>query len=75
MGRYHIFQGPVNLERVGVARFIRQLQTYQACGYDPSPDNDAYIAWKRKAKRDVAGYLRMWSDTTRFSPMNLYINR
>ncbi|KZP09985.1 phosphatases II [Athelia psychrophila] len=54
--------------------FIRQLQTYQACNYEPSPENVVYTAWKRKAKRDVAGYLRMWSDTIRFSPMNLHVN-
>jgi len=56
-------------------RFIRQLQAFQACGYNPSPINDAYMAWKRSSKRDVTYFLNILNDTTRIDPYKLYMSR
>jgi dual specificity phosphatase 12 len=54
--------------------FIRQLQAFAECNYGPSPTNEAYLAWKRRSKRDVSSYLNILSDTVRVSPHRLYLN-
>jgi len=54
--------------------FIRQLQAFQECGYNPSPTNDAYLAWKRRSKRDVSYFLNIMSDTIHVHPYKLYLS-
>lgn len=54
--------------------FIRQLQAFQECCYNPSPTNEAYLAWKRKSKRDVSNFLNLLSDTICIHPYKLYMS-
>jgi len=54
--------------------FLRQLQAFQACGYDPSPTNDAYLAWKRGSQRDVNHFLNMLTDTAHIHPYKLHLS-
>jgi len=54
--------------------FVRQLQAFQACGYNPSPTNGAYLAWKRRSKRDVSCYLNLLNDTIHVHPYKLYVS-
>lgn len=55
--------------------FYRQLQAFAECDYDPSPINEAYMAWKRRSKRDVSAYMNIVNDTIRLSPHKVYLTR
>ncbi|KAF4575458.1 hypothetical protein EYR40_004804 [Pleurotus pulmonarius] len=54
--------------------FVRQLHAFADCGYDPSPDNKAYIAWKRTQSRNVTKFLKTVVDTTPVIPEQLYLS-
>ncbi|KAJ8698967.1 hypothetical protein PTI98_005614 [Pleurotus ostreatus] len=54
--------------------FVRQLHAFADCGYDPSPENKAYIAWKRSQSRNVTNFLKTVVDTTPVIPEQLYLS-
>ncbi|KAF8998778.1 hypothetical protein BDQ17DRAFT_1361597 [Cyathus striatus] len=37
--------------------FLKQLEAFEECGYEPSPRHPAYLAWRRRHKRDVGRFL------------------
>jgi len=53
--------------------FMKQLQAFATCDYDPSPTNCAYRAWKRRRMQDVTHFLNAMSDTTAIIPDKLYM--
>ncbi|TFY75105.1 hypothetical protein EWM64_g8907 [Hericium alpestre] len=54
--------------------FIKQLQTFAACNYEPSRINPAYRAWKRRQRQDVNHFLTIVHDTTAIIPDKLYLS-
>ncbi|KAJ8517744.1 hypothetical protein ONZ45_g5119 [Pleurotus djamor] len=54
--------------------FIRQLRTFAECDYNPSPNNQFYIAWQRSQARNVTKFLKAVIDTTPIIPEQLYIS-
>lgn len=54
--------------------FIRQLQAFAQCDYKPSPENEAYLAWKRRSKRDVSNFINSLNDTIPISPYKISLN-
>ncbi|KAF8998776.1 hypothetical protein BDQ17DRAFT_1361590, partial [Cyathus striatus] len=41
--------------------FLKQLEAFEECGYEPSPRHPAYLAWRRH-KRDVGRFLGCMGD-------------
>ena len=55
--------------------FLRQLYTFAACNYDPTPRDPAYRTWKRRQAQDVNHFLNIMSDTTTVIPDQLMMSR
>ena len=55
--------------------FLKQLDAFAECAYEPSPTNPAYISWKRKHKQNVTGFLNQIADTTPVIPGQLFLSR
>ncbi|KNZ72586.1 Tyrosine-protein phosphatase yvh1 [Termitomyces sp. J132] len=54
--------------------FIKQLEAFAECQYDPCPTNPAYCRWKRHHKRNVTQYLNQMVDTTIILPDKLLLS-
>jgi len=54
--------------------FLKQLDAFAECAYEPSPTNPAYISWKRKQKQNVTGFLNQIADTTPVIPGQLFLS-
>ncbi|KAK7035938.1 phosphatases II [Favolaschia claudopus] len=44
--------------------FLKQLEAFSQCGYAPSVDHPAYIAWKKRQRQDVTNFLNHLFDVT-----------
>jgi len=54
--------------------FIKQLDAFAQCDYHPSPQNPAYISWKRRQEQDVTLFLNQIIDTVPVIPNQLFIS-
>ncbi|KAI0068524.1 phosphatases II [Artomyces pyxidatus] len=54
--------------------FIKQLQTFCACAYEPTRADATYRAWKRRHRQDVTSFLNCLSDTTCVIPDRLFLS-
>ncbi|KAF5369718.1 hypothetical protein D9615_010155 [Tricholomella constricta] len=54
--------------------FIKQLETFADCQYNPSPANPVYCKWKRQQKRNVTQFLNQMIDTTPIIPNELLLS-
>ncbi|KAJ7491025.1 protein-tyrosine phosphatase-like protein [Mycena latifolia] len=54
--------------------FLKQLETFAACGCAPTPTHPAYISWKRKQKQDVTNFLNQLIDTAVIIPDTLLLS-
>jgi dual specificity phosphatase 12 len=54
--------------------FLKQLHTFAACNYNPTPLNSAYRTWKRRQAQDVNRFLNIMSDTTAVIPDQLMMS-
>lgn len=55
--------------------FIKQLDAFASCDYEPCPTNEAYIAWKKRQEQDVTGFLNTLFDTTPIILNQLHLSR
>ncbi|TRM68074.1 hypothetical protein BD626DRAFT_480698 [Schizophyllum amplum] len=54
--------------------FLRQLDVFAECNYAPSPENPAYLSWKRRHKQEMTAFLNKIVDTTGIIPDQLYLS-
>ncbi|KAI0268084.1 protein-tyrosine phosphatase-like protein [Gloeopeniophorella convolvens] len=54
--------------------FIKQLNTFEACNYEPSKVDPTYRAWKRRHRQDVTYFLNYTTDTTSVVPEKLSLS-
>ncbi|GLB34384.1 putative dual specificity phosphatase, catalytic domain [Lyophyllum shimeji] len=54
--------------------FIKQLETFAGCKYEPSCANPVYCKWKRQQERDVTQFLNHLVDTTVIIPNELLLS-
>ncbi|KAG6888515.1 hypothetical protein C0995_007758 [Termitomyces sp. Mi166 len=54
--------------------FIKQLEAFAECQYNPCPTNSAYCHWKRQQKRNVTQFLNQMADTTIILPDKLLLS-
>ncbi|RDB20040.1 hypothetical protein Hypma_013100 [Hypsizygus marmoreus] len=54
--------------------FIKQLETFAECRYNPSSTNPVYIKWKRQQERNVTQYLNRMVDTAAIVPNKLLLS-
>ena len=55
--------------------FIKQLDIFAKCGYEPSPSHPQYRSWKRRHVQDVSNYLNHIVDTAIIIPDKLLMTR
>ena len=55
--------------------FLKQLHTFAACNYHPTPCDSAYRTWKRRQAQDINRFLNIMSDTTTVIPDQLMMCR
>ena len=51
--------------------FIKQLDVFEKCGYEPSSSHPQYRSWKRRHVQDVNNYLNHLVDTVAIVPEKL----
>ncbi|KAG6878804.1 hypothetical protein C0992_007648 [Termitomyces sp. T32_za158] len=54
--------------------FIKQLEAFAECQYNPCPANPAYCRWKRQQKRNVTQFLNHMVDTSIIIPDKLLLS-
>ncbi|KIK63727.1 hypothetical protein GYMLUDRAFT_986523 [Collybiopsis luxurians FD-317 M1] len=54
--------------------FLKQLEAFAKCEYHPSPENPAYISWKRRQEQDVTLFLNQMFDTIPVIPNRLFLS-
>ncbi|KAL1740055.1 protein-tyrosine phosphatase-like protein, partial [Schizophyllum fasciatum] len=54
--------------------FLRQLDVFTECDYAPSPENPAFLSWKRRHKQEMNAFLSKVVDTTSIIPDELYLS-
>ncbi|KAJ7611747.1 protein-tyrosine phosphatase-like protein [Roridomyces roridus] len=54
--------------------FLKQLETFEQCGYAPAATHPAYISWKRRQKQDVTNFLNRLFDTAPIVPRALFLS-
>ncbi|KAF8076945.1 protein-tyrosine phosphatase-like protein [Lyophyllum atratum] len=54
--------------------FIKQLETFADCQYEPSLSNPVYCKWKRQQARNVTQFLNQLVDTTAIIPNELLLS-
>ncbi|KAJ3857924.1 protein-tyrosine phosphatase-like protein [Lentinula lateritia] len=55
--------------------FLKQLDAFGQCGYNPSTEHPAYISWKRRQEQDVTVFLNQMIDTIPIIRHQLYLSR
>jgi dual specificity phosphatase 12 len=55
--------------------FIKQLDTYAKCQFEPCKTNPVYRSWKKKQRQDVTSFLNQLVDTISIIPEKLLLNR
>ena len=55
--------------------FIKQLDIFEKCGYEPSPSHSLYRSWKRRHVQDINSYLSHLIDTVAIIPDKLLMAR
>ena len=55
--------------------FIKQLDVFEKCGYEPSLSHPQYRSWKRRHAQDVNNYLNHLVDTVAIVPDKLLMTR
>jgi dual specificity phosphatase 12 len=55
--------------------FIKQLEVFADCHYDPSPSHVAYTKWKRHQRQNVTQFLNSMVDTTEIVHNQLLLSR
>lgn len=55
--------------------FIKQLDVFEKCGYEPSSLHPQYRSWKRRHVQDVNNYLNHLVDTVAIIPDKLLMTR
>lgn len=55
--------------------FIKQLDIFENCGYEPSPSHPQYRSWKRRHIQDINIYLNHLADTVAIIPDKLLMTR
>lgn len=55
--------------------FIKQLDTYAKCQFEPSSSNPVYRSWKKRQEQDVTYFLNQLVDTVSIIPDKLLLNR
>ncbi|GAW00049.1 dual specificity [Lentinula edodes] len=53
--------------------FLKQLDAFGQCGYNPSAEHPAYISWKRRQEQDVTVFLNQMIDTIPVIRQQLYL--
>ncbi|KAF7775665.1 hypothetical protein Agabi119p4_4058 [Agaricus bisporus var. burnettii] len=54
--------------------FIKQLDTYSKCQFDPCPTNPVYRSWKKRQEQDVTSFLNQLVDTVSIIPEKLLLS-
>ncbi|KAJ6606140.1 protein-tyrosine phosphatase-like protein [Mycena vulgaris] len=54
--------------------FVKQLEVFADCGYNPTASHPAYMSWKRKQKQDVTNFLNQLIDTAVIIPDALLLS-
>jgi len=54
--------------------FVKQLQAFAECNYEPSSTNEAYCEWKRHQEHDVTNFINKMLDTTPILPDQLFLS-
>ncbi|KIK00530.1 hypothetical protein K443DRAFT_679103 [Laccaria amethystina LaAM-08-1] len=54
--------------------FIKQLDVFAKCNYDPNPTNSAYRSWQRRREQDVTCFLNHMADTVSIIPDKLLLS-
>ncbi|KAA1466633.1 phosphatases II [Dentipellis sp. KUC8613] len=54
--------------------FLKQLEAFAACAYEPTPTSAPYRAWKRRQRQDVNSFLCSVSDTIPIIHDRLYLS-
>ncbi|KIY65056.1 DSPc-domain-containing protein [Cylindrobasidium torrendii FP15055 ss-10] len=54
--------------------FIKQLEVFAQCGYDPNSHHPSYISWKRSQQHHITSFLNRMVDTTAIIPDRLYLS-
>ncbi|CAA7259408.1 unnamed protein product [Cyclocybe aegerita] len=54
--------------------FIKQLDVFVQCEFDPSPSHPKYRSWKRRHQQDVTYFLNHMSDTISIIPDRLLLS-
>ena len=71
-------QRPVNIARPQVHLnygFIKQLDVFAKCEYQPSVSHPAYLTWKRRHVQDATRYLNYMADTVSIITDKLLLTR
>jgi hypothetical protein len=55
--------------------FIKQLDIFEKCGYEPSLSHPQYRSWKRRHVQDVNNYFSHLVDTVAIVPDKLLMTR
>jgi dual specificity phosphatase 12 len=55
--------------------FVKQLDVFADCHYDPSPSHVAYTKWKRHQRQNVTQFLNSMFDTTEIVHNQLLLSR
>lgn len=55
--------------------FIKQLEAFAECQYNPCPSSSVYCRWKRHQKRNVTQFLNQMVDTSIILPDKLLLSR
>ncbi|KAJ8093301.1 hypothetical protein PM082_020787 [Marasmius tenuissimus] len=54
--------------------FLKQLDVFAECGYQPSSENPSYLCWKRIQEQHVTRFLQQMIDTTPIIPDKLLLS-
>ncbi|KAF9449058.1 DSPc-domain-containing protein [Macrolepiota fuliginosa MF-IS2] len=54
--------------------FIKQLDTYVKCQFEPCSSNPVYRSWKKRQEQDVTNFLNQLVDTVSIIPNKLLLN-
>lgn len=55
--------------------FLKQLDAFAQCDYHPSPQNPAYVSWKRRQEQNVTLYINQIIDTVPVIRNQLFLSR
>ena len=54
--------------------FVKQLDAFEACDYDPTPSAPAYIRWKDVRERDITDFMGSMVEMTSIISHQLFLN-